>query len=341
MEARLLEGIVHVTGEHDTGKTTFALESGAAPERICMFDDDVKGRATVNGLLRDGFTFGAYHDLIAIRRGKTELAYHEAVLHIINAIKPEQFDVIIWDTWSHFAATCHPYVVKYPNKFRESWSPMGKIKGPQQWQEARRYEAGLLSFMTTLAKQVVVITHLKDSYINDAKVPDKFIPDASKTLTRIPRLRVWLRQNPSGAPVPIALVLKRLDRKVVEDGMIRTVSVLPRKIIPAKDERSLWDTIWQYWDNPDDQLLTLPTEYELGILDNTLTTDQKHLLQQMITHGLVRRGEEEPEGTDSDGNIDPTPEGIAREMAQNGVTPEQIAEQLGKPLVLVNKWLAV
>jgi len=339
MEAKILEGILHVTGEHDTGKTTFALESGAAPERICFFDDDVKGRATVNGLQRDGFKFGAYHDLIAIRDSKTELAYHEAVLRIVNAIKPEQFDVIIWDTWSHFATTCHPYVVKHPNKFRESWSPMGKIKGAQHWQEARRYEAGLLSFMATLAKQVVVITHLKDAYINDAKVPDKFIPNASKTLNRIPRLRVWLRQNPSGSPVPMALVLKRLDRKVVEDGVIRTVSVLPRKIVPLEDDRSLWDTIWRYWDNPDDQPATLPTTYELGILDNTLTVDQKHLLQQMIVHGLVQHEEEEIEVASNDGSIDPTPE-LARELAKNRVTPEQIAEQLGKPVVLINKWLS-
>lgn len=337
---RILDGIIHVAGEHDTGKTTFALESGASPERICMFDDDVKGRATVEQLRRDNITFGAYHDLIAIAKGKTELKYHEAVLSIISSIKPEQFDVIIWDTWTHFASSCHPYVVKYPDKFRDSWSPMGKFKGPQQWKEARRYEAGLLSYMSTLAKQVVVITHLTDTYINEVKVPDKLRPDSSKVLESVPRMRIWLRQN-SSSPVPVGLILKRLDKKVVQDGKVRTISVLPRKIAPLPTEHSLWDTIWRYWDNPIDlaepDSLEIPTEYELGILDGTLTKDQKYLMQQMIEHGLVRHDEDEVE---DEVTSNKSPEALARSLAADGLTAAQIAEQLGKPLVLVNKWVA-
>jgi len=34
----IMKGVIHVTGEHDTGKTTFALECGAQPEQICFFD---------------------------------------------------------------------------------------------------------------------------------------------------------------------------------------------------------------------------------------------------------------------------------------------------------------
>jgi hypothetical protein len=54
----LVTGIIHVTGEPDVGKTTFALESGASPERTWFVDDDVKGQSTVGELLAAGYQFG-------------------------------------------------------------------------------------------------------------------------------------------------------------------------------------------------------------------------------------------------------------------------------------------
>ena len=43
-----IKGIIQVTGPHDVGKTTFALECGA--KRILFVDDDIKGRNTVEGI---------------------------------------------------------------------------------------------------------------------------------------------------------------------------------------------------------------------------------------------------------------------------------------------------
>ena len=88
----IMKGVIHVTGEHDTGKTTFALESGAQPERICFFDDDIKGRATIEDCqerwAEQGRHFGAYHDLAQLGRGKKVLEFHQACLDIINSIEP-------------------------------------------------------------------------------------------------------------------------------------------------------------------------------------------------------------------------------------------------------------
>jgi hypothetical protein len=41
------------------------------------------------------------------------------------------------------------------------------------------------------------------------------------------------------------------------------------------------------------------------------------------------------------GEVEPdvSPEALARALANDGLTAAQIAEQLGKPLVLVNKWV--
>lgn len=285
----LVTGIIHVTGEPDVGKTTFALESGAPPERIWFVDDDVKGQSTVSELLNAGYQFGRYDDLTTIGQGKRELEFHQACLDMIAEVQPGQFDVLIWDTWTRFAKTCHPYVLANLASFRQRWSPMGKIKGAQQWQEAHRYEAQILNHLQSLVPAVIVVTHLKDFYLNDAKT-GKQVPACSRTLVRVPRFRIWLRHNEQ-SPVPIGLVLKRLDKKIVTDRGLRTVSILPRKIIPFPSDQSLWDTIARYFDNPvglrEPRPTETPGEYELSILDGTLTADQKHTLELMLRAGAI------------------------------------------------------
>lgn len=350
---QLLNGIIHITGEHDTGKTTFALECGASPDKICFFDDDVKGRATLLDLTQAGYPLGQYHDLTKMKQGKNELQFHSDVLDIIHSIKPGQFDAIIFDTWSYFAKTCHSFVARNPQKFRQNWNPMGKIKGAQQWQEAARYEAAIANYLASVSKTVILITHLKDFYQNDVKVPGKSIPDSGKTLDTIPRLRIWLRQNPDNRPVPIGLILKRIDKKVLDGNKLRTKCVLPRKITPNDDESSLWDTIWRYWDNPvgDRALLPeeMPDEYELSILDGTLTNDQKHLLTQMIEKGLIGNDDEELSSSIDDISLDSveeisypdtSKEVIARNMKLDGKTESEISEVLSMPLPIVRKWVS-
>lgn len=336
----LINGIVHVTGENDVGKTTFCLEYGVNPERILMFDDDIKGRGAVRQLENSGVKFGKYVDLIELSTKKTELAYHEAVLKIIEKLKPGDFDAIIWDTWTTFASTCHPYVLRHSAEFRAAWSAMGTIKGAQQWQEARRYETILLEHMLTIAPTVFLVTHLKDVYINNAKVPGKQQAAASKALDRVCTFRIWLRQNPDGRPVPIGLVLKRLDKKSFIPGKgIRTVNVLPRKIVPTSSEHSLWDTIRRYWDEPfgDREMSTeeMPDDFELSILDSTLTREQTRNFQLM----LQAAGSLEPEEPESIAIESLDEDTIAQiiEMSSNGKKAPEIAVSLGIPMVDVIK----
>lgn len=331
---RTMTGIIHVCGEHDTGKTTFALECGALPSKICFFDDDIKGRSTVADMSDAGIEFGKYVDLVGLSNGKKEIDYHKAVVAEIDAIKPGQFDAIVWDTWTSFANTCHPYITKYPDKFRDSWAPMGKIKGAQQWQEAKKYETALLNKLGTLAPTVIVITHLKDMYINDAKVPEKQVPASTSVLETVSRFRIWLRHNPSGRPVPIGLILKRLDRKIQTDNGLRTVSVLPRRLTPTIEEHSLWDTIWRYWDSPvGDRLPTndeTPDNFELSILDGTLTLDQRNMFQSMLSAGIVERDNQPLLAS----NITIDTDQILHRHS-NGVAPAMIAAELGVPLPAV------
>lgn len=326
----LINGIIQVTGEHDTGKTTFALECGADPSRICFFDSDIKGRATVNQLLSSGIKFGAYHDLTAMAEEKREVEFFLAVKGIIDRIEPEQFDCIVFDTWRRFGKCFHPYVVEHPSEFKLKWSPSGKIKGAEQYQEAQQFESRILNHLGTLAPLVVIVSHLKDDYLNNVRT-GKQVPASSRTFNRVPRFRIWLRHNPS-SPVPIGLVLKRIDKKVLVPGKgLRTVSILPRKIVPREGEVSLWDSIARYFDDPvgtrEPTPDEIPNDFELSILDGTLTKEQRYTLELMLKAGVVE-SEEEPVTTEEvSPHID-----YVEEMRAQGASDTYIAHSMKEKL---------
>ena len=317
-----LPGIIHITGEHDVGKTTMALECGAMPEKICFFDDDLKGRSVVQDLEEADVELGAYHDLVTLGKGKKGIDFYHAVMEVIDKIKPGQFEVIIFDTWARFAGCMHEYVLAHPQEFRSKYSAKGDIKGGQQWQDTHRLEAETLTKLQSLARTVILVTHLRDHRMGGV-VTGKQEPQGSKTLSRVCRLRVWLRPN-ADSPVPIALVLKRLDTKVKsKSGALRTVSVLPRKIVPDAATESVWDTIAQYITDPVDTKKLRPHEipdaYELSLLEGTLTAEQKRTFQQMLDAGLIGL---EPEEIDI--------EAIAEKARELSGPPKGIADALSE-----------
>jgi len=325
----LINGIIQVTGENDTGKTTFALECGADPSRICFLDSDVKGRATIDQLLADGVKFGDYHDLTHLAEDKNELEFFDAVMSIINGIKKDDFDAILFDTWGRFGKCFHPYVSANPSKFKRKWSPSGKIKGAEMWQEAQQYESRILNQMGKLAPLVVIVSHLKDHWMNSAKT-GKQIPASSRTFNRVPRFRIWLRHNPS-SPVPIGLVLKRVDKKIhVEGKGLRTISVLPRKIVPQEGHESLWDTIQWYFDNPvgtrEPTKDEIPNEFEMSVLNGTLTAEQRYTLELMLKAGAVDTEE------DIDLSEPDEIEVFVSEMRSQGASDPRIAHSLKETL---------
>ncbi len=317
-----LRGIVHITGEPDAGKTSAALECGVSPEYIWFLDDDVKGRATVHHLLDGGVTFGRYDDVVALGRGKREVEFHEACLRLLDSVRPGMYQAIIWDTWSRFAKTCYDWVLSHPQQFRTSWSSLGQIKGAQQWLETRRYEAELLHRLAELAEVVIVVTHLKPHTMSGIQT-GKQVPDASLALQRVASLRLWLMRNPSGG-TPLALVLKRLDRKVLENGRLRTVPVLPPKLTPQAGERSIWDVIDRYWRDPiADRPLRpdeTPNEYEVSVIRGTLTADQQRVFELMLRAGIA-----EPEHVAEPDAL----ETLVRAMEAEGKSIPQIAAAIG------------
>ena len=133
--------------------------------------------------------------------------------------------------------------------------------------------------------------------------------------------------------------MKRLDTKYKVDGKIRTINVLPRKLVPNEMEPSLWDTIWRYWADPmGDREPTedeLPTEYELSILDSTLTSDQTHTLRTMVESGLL----EQPDEEDLALGVDQDKLATIIDMHKDGKALPIIAKAVELPVVEVQRYL--
>lgn len=315
-----IKGVIQVTGEHDTGKTLFALSCGAEPKKIGFIDDDIKGRATVEQIGVD--KFGFYCDFVRSTIGLRELQIHEYGLETIERMRQKDLDVVIWDTWTRFARTCHPYVVRNAPKFKEFWSPMGEIKGAEQWIAAFQYEAQLIEKLLDAAPLVILITHLKPHRIGKAKT-GKEIPDSQKTLEEKCNMRIWLRHNPS-SPAPIGLVLKRIAKIEVDESGIHPINVLPRKINPCT-----WNRIVEYWNQPIGDRAPLasevPNEYELSILDGTLTADQKLIFQAEQKAVEMELPLEEVQS-------DPAPKTVMQligQLSKRGISLEKFQEVIG------------
>lgn len=270
-----ITGLIHVTGEPDTGKTTFALTCGFEPEEIAFFDDDLKTQAIADMLLEAGTPFGVYYNLTKMSLGMKEIDFHNLVVNLIDALPKNEFKCLIFDTWTRFENTMQPVVQSNPKRFKDYYSPMGAIKGAEMWKASFDYEAALIDKLTAVAPLVILATHLKDQSVGAVKT-GKEIPDCKKPIVEKSRIRLWLRHNSDG-PEPIGLVLKRLSKVQADASGIHAINVLPRKIKPCT-----WEKLLEYWNNPigdrvpDDN--ERPNNFELSILDGVLTEDQKDVL---------------------------------------------------------------
>jgi hypothetical protein len=271
-----ITGLIHVTGEPDTGKSTFAMTCGFAPSEIVYLDDDLKTQAIADMLAAQNTPFGAYFNLTKMGLNKREIEFHDLVMRVIEDLpKDGRFKALVFDTWTRFENTFQPVVQKDPRRFREFYSPNGAIKGAEMWKASFDYEAAVIDKLMAVAPLVILVTHLKDQSIGAVKT-GKEVPDCKKPVVEKSRVRLWVRHNPNG-PAPIGLVLKRLSKVEVGPSGIQAVNVLPRKLNPAT-----WERLLQYWENPIGDRTPEPDEtpndFELSILDGVLTEDQKDVL---------------------------------------------------------------
>lgn len=267
-------GIVHITGESDTGKTTCALQN-AHPSKTVYFHDDVK----LPPVPPDAF--GLFVDCVQEAQGLKLLEFRQFLLKKLAGIKPGQFDAIVFDTWTRAGLAFRQYAVLNPQEFREAqtFSKLGSAKGGEQWGEANRYEAEIISQLSRLAPFVGLVTHLKDAYEGGVR-SGKQVPDSGKVLNRVCNFRIWLKHN-SNSGVPIGLVLKRMNEPRITEAGLEVVNVLPWKLVPNSEDKSIWDIVDRYRQNPYGNRAPtaeeMPDEFELSILTGVMTNEQKEI----------------------------------------------------------------
>ncbi len=280
-------GLIEITGDHDAGKTLASLfvnyEYGVPLKKIAFFHDDTK---------HPGYEpkdFGLFVDLVTETEGMKLFEYRKFILDKIDKIKPKQYQAIVFDTWPKFGESLRNYVVSHRYEFRNKDEFIMqhdlKVVGAQTWKDAHNHEALMASKIASLADCFIVTSHLKDDYKAGVKT-GKQIDELGKAWNRICNLRLWLRHNKDGG-VPVVLVLKRIHNPGLDKkGMATTIDVLPRKIKPFESEKSIWEAISRYWDNPVGNRpledYEKPSEFELSILDGILTKDQKEVWQAEI-----------------------------------------------------------
>lgn len=317
----LFNGIIMVTGERDTGKTSFTLECGAKPESMVFLDNDLKTSEVVRQLAEEKHAFHDYINLTKLRKGLTELKFYNACMEKVEKI-PSGLDAIVWDNFSPFEDTIHPMVCANPNVWRTAWSPKGDIKGAQQWQSSFVATEQVLDILREKAKLVFIVYHLKNLNLSGVKT-EKLVPAGKRVVPEKANLAVWLRMNDRGGGVPNGLILKRFNKVVVTaSGAIDIVNILPRKMVPCT-----WDEIRKYWADPfgeksptKDQI---PNAFELSILDGHLTPDQRKSFELMLQYG---KKDEEEAALEAAGEV--ADQIKAYKTANPNATPGQIKEAL-------------
>ena len=279
-------GLVHVTGEPDTGKTTFALTlKGVKPEHIIFFDADIKTQGLADEFELAGTPFLAYHNLtldfknLMIKGKKKPEDYYHMIDDQVNGYIKQREDgkinprVAVFDGWTPIEAGIRAYSETIMQEISPYSQKQIKTMSRMTWSYTYEEYARFLTKILELAPMVFLTTHTKEKY----ESPGVLQTRGQRPITEKSTMRIWLRHNPDG-PEPIGLILKRIQKMDVTEDGIQPISVLPRRIKPCT-----WKKIYEYFESPiglreptDEER---PNHFELSILDGTLTDDQKEALK--------------------------------------------------------------
>lgn len=281
-------GLTHVTGEPDTGKSTLCYTvPGVQPEEMCVLDDDLKTRGLAESLETAGHPFWKYVDLttqfkeLATNTKKAKpidfyFFVNGIVQDILNQIlhgERKQPKVLVFDNWSRMEPAIRSYSELVMSNISDlspnQQKSMSRMTWPYTYDEYSRFLGELLK----VAPMVFLTTHIKEKW----NAPGVLVPKGQQPIVEKSVLRLWLRHNPDG-PVPVGLVLKRIQKMEVTPTGLKPVNVLPRRINPCN-----WERIYYYMANPmgdrQPDPSEVPNDFEYSILDGTLTADQKNALK--------------------------------------------------------------
>lgn len=282
-----IRGVIHVTGEPDTGKTTFALTvPGVLPQDIVFFDDDVKSSGMAKEMKEAGVPFGYYVNVKERVWKMNDMKPAEFFKFWLNTLMEEAKravphpKVVIYDGWSpRMEDAIRAYFMQEKLSSVTEISPgQAKAMSMVTWTPGYEFYSSVVDMLSNYAPMVFLITHVKEKYVGTTKT-GQLEARGQRPLMERPVFRVWTRANgdPKDGGAPIGLVLKRISRTEVTTDSIKVINVLPRKVKPLT-----WNKIMQYIHDPvKDRPLRIdeiPNPFEESILSGELTEDQKDSL---------------------------------------------------------------
>lgn len=325
-------GLVHVTGEPDTGKTWFSLTvPGVMPQDIVFFDDDLKTQPLADAFKKNGTPFAHYFNLKRLcseQKKNKPSEYYALVSSLLDQVEKDvkkrgrKYSVLTFD---NFSPRMEEAIRSYSLPRIKDYTDLseGQIAKVTQltWGATYVIYDQFLDRLLECADLVFILTHIKEQYLGQQKT-GKLEARGQRPLLERPSFRVWTRHNPDGTPYPVGLILKRIARPQFTSDGLKAVNVMPRRMQPLT-----WERVVYYLNNPVGDRKPYPEEipnpFEASILDGTLTEDMKNAMRAAR---VQMEKDAEAELTDLP---EPDPAAIkAREFKSQGMAPAQIAAEL-------------
>lgn len=369
----LKQSLIVITGARGIGKTT-AAGTYLPPSqvgKVFYHDGEHSTNRIVEQLAKLGLGFGYLNhlderwtkglpqdvDLLdRISKGKLPWAntkeknslidfYKYIVDDIDKNLTPGKFSVYVHDPVERLEAAMAAWVDNNPRD--AGWS--SRAHG-RTWTEGfYPLYRGLMEAIYARGVDVIIFTAHQgnvwegkgsDTHI----VPGKVKVRAKPELVKLAQLYVWLVEEPSnidGAPAGIILK-ERLGKLEVNT---ETDTWEPSSGLPHRVPHFTWDDVQRYIKDGFDQANPAPgeklSEREAQMIDDTFYSDEQMKLMLMWAKtDLAKIASSNPALLTTSGEVQVNPASLARELSQAGIAPEQIAAQLGKPVVLINKWLS-
>lgn len=360
------------TGARGTGKTTLARTFLPPSQQQFTFWHDSERSAdnVIKELEKAKIAFGHYANLSSrlelppeddllkqLDRGvlpwrtKAERTNLEALWDWIigdlnEHLERGKFKVYVHDTVTKLEAA----MVAWADAHSKALGVRGSSKG-SPWGEF--WNAGVYELYDQLfegifargVETIILTSHLKNVSENNKSVPGKVTVGGKPWLTMQTSLMLWLvnANNDDGAPA--GLVLKERMGKL--EPNLETDKWEPRRMLPKRIPHCTWNDIERYLQDGCNLNNPAPGEAlsreEFQMISPLLTNEQMRLMVLDAEAEVQRlRLESAPmlgTGAPLDVGAMQDPQEEARSLAEEGLEPAAIAEQLSKPLPLVKRWL--
>lgn len=238
--------VVFLTGDYESGKTSFVYNIDPTPGAVIAFDMEKGNEA-------NAVQYGAKRiDMVAHMREKYPAGYKPEQLYIemrdmFRALEAGKHTVAMIDTITPLEDAVHAYVVANPGEFGMTAQQVATSAG-MKWGQIKRAWESLIGDIASKVQTLCLIAHLRQKYAGGKPLPNQYEPRGLETVMQLASLALWLKRDPNEMvtvngkqvkaaphyPKPSASVLKsrifHKSDKLDEYGDPLIIPVLPPRL---------------------------------------------------------------------------------------------------------------